>query len=63
MADIVKPVNDRTACLRQSDITVEDFVKAVYFPFYQRKWKRLSAESRVAGITSLERSVRERSHR
>lgn len=51
MAVIVKPINERTACLAQPDIKLKEFVEDVYFPFYLRKWKRLSAESRVASIT------------
>ena len=50
MAEIVKPVNERTACLRQPDVTVEDFVKAVYLNVYTQS----SVESRVQALDTLE---------
>jgi integrase len=50
MAKIVRPINGRVAFNAPPDITMNDFVEKVYFPFYRRKWKRLTAESRTGSI-------------
>jgi integrase len=50
MAKIVKPINERAKFVAPPDITVEKFVEKVYFPFYRRKWKPLTAESRTISI-------------
>jgi integrase len=50
MAKIVRPINGRVALNAPPDITMNDFVEKVYFPFYSRKWKRLTAESRTTSI-------------
>ncbi|HYR41877.1 MAG TPA: hypothetical protein VER98_02560 [Terriglobia bacterium] len=50
MAKIVRPINGRVAFNAPPDITMNDFVETVYFPFYRRKWKRLTAESRTGSI-------------
>jgi integrase len=53
MADIVKPINERATPVGRvrANITVKDFVEEIYLPFYRRKWKRITAESRTANIT------------
>src|ERR1041385_176438 len=50
MAKIVSPINARVAFNAPRDITMTDFIEKVYLPFYCRKWKRLTAESRTASI-------------
>jgi integrase len=52
VADIVKPINDRATAEAhvRGDIKVKKFVEDVYFPFYSRKWRRLTLESRTASI-------------
>src|SRR6266446_2422096 len=50
MAKIVRPINGRVALGAPPDVTMNDFVEKVYFPFYCRKWKRLTAESRTGSI-------------
>src|SRR5438477_13128283 len=51
MSKIVAPINARAAVNLSSEITVHDFVKDVFLPFYRRKWKRVTNESRTASIT------------
>jgi integrase len=51
MAKIVKPINDRAEKVTSQDITVKDFIEGVFLPFYRRKWKRLTDESRTDSIT------------
>jgi hypothetical protein len=43
MARIVQPINERTAGAVPLSITLKDFVESVYFPFFERKWKRSTA--------------------
>jgi integrase len=50
MAKIVRPINGRVAINAPPDITMNDFVEKVYFRFYLRKWKRVTAESRTGSI-------------
>jgi integrase len=50
MTRIVKPINERVEFRVSPDITVQDFVEKVYFPFYSRKWKPLTAQSRTSSI-------------
>src|SRR5256885_2156580 len=50
LADIVKPVNERSAEAASKDITVKDFVEQVFLRFYRRKWKRVTNESRTDSI-------------
>src|SRR5207249_1992650 len=51
MAEIVRPINERAATVAPRNITVKDFVVRFYFPFYRRKWKRVTNESRTDSIT------------
>jgi integrase len=51
LADIVKPINEAAVKFASKDITVKDFVERFYFPFYRRKWKRVTDESRTDSIT------------
>lgn len=50
LADIVKPINERTTEAASKNITMKDFVEQVFLPFYRRKWKRLTYESRTDSI-------------
>jgi integrase len=50
LADIVKPINARSNERTSKDITVEDFIEQVFLPFYRRKWKRVTDESRTDSI-------------
>jgi integrase len=47
----VKPINDRAKRAASKHITVRDFVEQVFLPFYRRKWKRVTDESRTDSIT------------
>ena len=51
MFRIVAPINARAAVNLSSEITVQNFVEDVFLPFYRRKWKRITNESRTASIT------------
>ena len=51
MAAIVKPINERVEKVASRNITVKDFVERFFFPFYRRKWKRVTNESRTDSIT------------
>jgi integrase len=51
MAKIVRPINEAARTDVPRDITVKDFVENVYLPFYRRKWKRVTDESRTDSIT------------
>src|SRR5215813_12131178 len=53
LADVVKTTNERTIIPSAggSDITLKEFVNTVYFPFYRRKWKRVSNDPRIRSIT------------
>ena len=52
LAEIVRPINERaTAVGGRPDITVKEFVDNVYLPFYRRKWKRVTDETRTISIT------------
>src|SRR5215831_19094977 len=50
MGKIVKPINDRAERPISRRITVKDFVENVFLPFYRRKWKRITDESRTDSI-------------
>src|SRR5262249_10778275 len=50
ISKIVAPINARGARCRSSVTTIHDFVEDVFLPFYRRKWKRLTDESRTASI-------------
>jgi len=51
MGKIVKPINDRADRQVSRQITVKEFVENVFLPFYRRKWKRVTDESRTDSIT------------
>src|SRR5438552_18784640 len=51
MADIVTPINERSASAASNDTTVKDFVEKRFLPFYRRKWKRVTNESRTDSYT------------
>jgi hypothetical protein len=51
MANIVRPLNEAAGTDVSKDVTVKDFVNHVFLPFYRRKWKRVTDESRTDSIT------------
>ena len=51
LAEIVRPINEFAKTATSKDISVKDFVENVFFPFYRRKWKRVTDESRTDSIT------------
>ncbi len=51
LAEIVKPINERARETIEQDITVKEFIETVFLPFYRRKWKRVTDESRTDSIT------------
>jgi integrase len=51
LADIVKPINASAEKSVSRDIKVKDFVESVFLPFYRRKWKRVTDDSRTDSIT------------
>ena len=51
LAEIVRPINEREQTAASKDVTVKEFVENVFFPFYRRKWKRVTNESRTDSIT------------
>jgi integrase len=51
LAEIVRSVNASANETMAKDITVKDFVENIFLPFYRRKWKRITNESRTDSIT------------
>src|SRR5215470_7305839 len=51
ITEVVRPINESAKTVVSKDITVEDFVENVFLPFYRRKWKRVTDESRTDSIT------------
>src|SRR5689334_10124857 len=43
MARIVMPINERAPGAVPAGITLKTFIESVYFPFFERKWKRSTA--------------------
>lgn len=53
LAEVVRPINERVAAgVARPDMTVKEFVENVFLPFYRRKWKRVTDESRTTSITN-----------
>ena len=50
MSKIVAPVNAGSTVNLSPEITVRNFVEGVFLPFYRRKWKRITNESRTTSI-------------
>ena len=50
LAEILSPINSSSTDTVFADCTVKDFIETVYFPFYRRKWRPLTAESRTDSI-------------
>src|SRR4029077_11560420 len=52
LAEVVRPINELVASSARPDMTLKEFVEKVYLPFYRRKWKRVTIESRTVSITN-----------
>ena len=52
MAEIVRPINERAATVAPRNITVKEFVVRFYFPFYRRKWKRVTGMRLTSSSTT-----------
>lgn len=50
MSKIVAPINAQAPGQVPIEVTLKDFVQNVFLPFYRRKWKRTTDESRTASI-------------
>ena len=49
LAEILKPINAAVGTV-SADCTVKEFIEDVYLPFYRRKWRPLTAESRTDSV-------------
>jgi hypothetical protein len=53
LADVIKTTNQPAIAPSgaRPDITLKEFVNTIYFPFYRRRWKRVSDDPRTRSIT------------
>jgi integrase len=50
LAKLVRPINERLENAVGRNVTVKDFVEKTFLPFYRRKWKAVTDESRTDSI-------------